>query len=134
MNAITALLGFTAWTLLLVLIVFAYRGIRFLGGTPITSWVRGTVSAADTPFIQRVANAHANCIENLVVFATLVLAAAAVGKNAAVAPFAPYVLYARLGQSLVHLIGISAPLVLIRATLWSVQLIMFILMLKGLLF
>ena len=35
MTAIQALLGFAAWTLLLVLLVFAYRGGRFLAGTPI---------------------------------------------------------------------------------------------------
>ncbi|MDI3260592.1 MAG: MAPEG family protein [Sinobacteraceae bacterium] len=126
MTAITALLGFAAWTLLLILMVFAYRGIKLLGGTPITAWPRGQVSPANTPFINRVADAHANCLENLPIFAVLVLCAQALDKTAAVAPLAPYVLYARFGQSLMHLIGVTPLLVLLRASFWSVQLALFV--------
>ena len=61
-------------------------------------------------------------------------AGTALGKDAVVAPYAPIVLYARLGQSTAHLIGTSQPLVLARATFWGVQVILFVLMLKGLLF
>ena len=71
MAAYHALLGFAGWTLLLVLLVFAYRGFKFLTGTPINSWPRGVKSDADVPFVTRVADAHANCLENLVIFAVI---------------------------------------------------------------
>lgn len=133
MSSLTALVGFAAWTLFLVLIVFLYRGLRVLSGTPINSWPRGDKPASDLGLVKRAEDAHANCLENLPVFAVLVLAAAAMGKSAAVEPYAAYVLYARFGQSLVHLVGTSQPLVFVRATFWALQLILFILMIVALL-
>ena len=49
MNAMQALFGFTAWTLLLVTGVFAYRGARFLTGTPINHWPRSNKPGDDAP-------------------------------------------------------------------------------------
>ncbi|MES2683898.1 MAG: MAPEG family protein [Pseudomonadota bacterium] len=133
MAAYHALLGFAGWTLLLVLLVFAYRGFKFLGGTPINSWPRGVKSDADIPFVNRVADAHANCLENLLPFAVLVLAAGQLpGKLELIAPLAPYVLYARIGQSLAHLSGTGKINVLLRATFWAVQLGLFFFMLSKL--
>lgn len=134
MTSMTALLGFTAWTLLMVILVLGYRGTRILAGAPINNWPRGKADTGDAAFAKRVSDAHANCLENLPIFAVLVLAAAALGKDAAVSSLAPIVLYARLGQSTAHLIGTSQPLVLVRALCWGVQVILFLLMLKGLLF
>ena len=133
MNAIQALLGFTAWTVLLVAAVFLYRGTRFLRGTPINAWPRGTPCEGDAPFVRRLQDAHANCVENLPVFAAIVLAAAAMGHPAAVDPLAPWVLYARFGQTLAHLSGIGQANVFVRASFWSVQLALFIWMLVRLL-
>lgn len=128
--AINALLLFAAWTLLLVIVVFLYRGVRVLGGTPINVWPRGASLAetGDAPFVKRVADAHANSLENLAVFAVIVLSAAALNKAAVLGALPMYVLYARLGQSLVHLIGTSVPLVMIRATFWAIQLALFVTM------
>ncbi len=122
MTAIQALLGFAAWTALLVLGVFLYRGLRFVTGTPINSWPRGTKTAGDAAFVNRLQDAHANCLENLPVFAVIVLAAAATGRLDTIAALAPWVLYARVGQSLVHLSGVGQLQVLVRATFWCVQL------------
>ena len=129
MSAITALLGFTAWTLALVIVVFLYRGVRFLGGTPINSWPRAVLHDNDPPFVRRVADAHANCLENLPVFAVIVLVAAQMSRLDAVAALAPWVLYARFGQTLAHLSGVGVPHVLVRASFWAVQLVLFALML-----
>ena len=126
--SVHALLLFTGWAFLLVLTVFAYRGVALLTGTPITSWPRVSKNPNDPGFIQRVADAHANTLENLPIFAVLVLAAAAVGKPEATAGLAMYVVYARVGQSLVHILGVNTPLVLARATFWAVQLVCFGLM------
>lgn len=129
MTALQALIGFTAWTLLLVLLVFAYRGARFLAGKPINSWPRGAKPADDAALVKRIEDAHANCVENLPVFAVIVLAAAALGNLEAVDPLAGTVLYARIGQSAAHLWGTGRLQVLLRASFWAVQAGLFVWML-----
>lgn len=132
MLSLQALIGFTAWTLLLVLIIFAWRGIEIvINGKKADSWTRGK----DTPapgLIRRIEHAHVNCLENLPIFATIVLAAAAMGKSAVTEPYAMYVLYARVAQTLTHMIGVSHWLVMLRATFWTIQLALFVVMLAGL--
>jgi uncharacterized MAPEG superfamily protein len=133
MTALQALLGFAAWTVLLVAGVFLYRGLRFVTGTPINNWPRSAKPANDAALVKRLEDAHANCLENLPVFAVIVLAAAAMGRLESIAALAPFVLYARIGQSIVHLIGVGKAHVLVRATFWSIQLGLFIWMLVKLL-
>jgi len=125
MSALQALLGFAAWTLLLIAAVFLYRGMRFLGGTPINHWPRQAKPADDAPIVRRLEDAHANCLENLPVFAVIVLAAAALGRLGDIQMLAPWVLYARIGQSLAHLSGTGPMNVFVRASFWSVQLGLF---------
>lgn len=125
MTPIQALLGFAAWTLLLIASVFLYRGMRFLTGTPINHWPRGNKPSDDAPFVKRLEDAHANCLENLPVFAVIVLVAAALGRLADIQALAPWVLYARIGQSLAHLSGTGPVNVFVRASFWSVQLALF---------
>ncbi len=125
MTPIQALLGFAAWTLLLIAGVFLYRGMRFLTGTPINHWPRGNKPADDAPFVKRLEDAHANCLENLPVFAVIVLVAAALGRLADIQALAPWVLYARMGQSLAHLSGTGPVNVFVRASFWSAQLALF---------
>jgi uncharacterized MAPEG superfamily protein len=102
--------------------VFLYRGLRFVTGTPINHWPRGTKPANDAAFVKRLEDAHANCLENLPVFAVIVLGAAATGRLDVISALAPWVLYARIGQSLTHLTGVGQLHVLVRASFWSVQL------------
>jgi uncharacterized MAPEG superfamily protein len=125
MTALQTLLGFAAWTLLLIAGVFLYRGMRFLTGTPINHWPRGNKPADDAPFVKRLDDAHANCLENLPVFAVIVLVAAALGRLADIQALAPWVLYARIGQSLAHLSGTGPVNVFVRASFWSAQLALF---------
>ena len=122
MTAIQALLGFAAWTALLILGVFLYRGLRFVTGTPINHWPRGAKPTTDAAFVKRLEDAHANCLENLPLFAVVVLGAAAMGRLEIIAALAPWVLYARIGQTLAHLAGTGQLHVLVRATFWAVQL------------
>jgi len=133
MTAIQALMGFTAWTLALVILVFLYRGVRFLGGTPINHWPRKAKPTDDATIIGRLEDAHANCLENLPVFAVIVLVAAAQGKLGAIDALAPWVFYARIGQTAAHLSGLGAGNVLVRASFWAVQLVLFVWMMVRLL-
>ena len=132
MTALQALLGFAGWTLLLVIAVFLYRGMRFLGGTPINHWPRAAKPGDDAPMVRRIEDAHANCLENLPIFAVVVLAAAALGRLEAVNVLAPYVLYARIGQTSAHLSGTGQFHVLVRATFWAAQLVLFVWMIVAL--
>ena len=125
MTALQALVGFALWTLALIALVFLYRGLRFLKGTPINHWPRGNKPADDAPFVKRLEDAHANCLENLPLFAVIVLVAAAQGRLADIQALAPWVLYARIGQSLAHLSGTGPLNVFVRATFWTVQLALF---------
>ena len=58
-------------------------------------------------------------------FAAIVLVAAALGRSGAIDALAPWVLYARIGQSAAHLWGVAPLQVLVRAGFWGVQLGLF---------
>jgi uncharacterized MAPEG superfamily protein len=76
--------------------------------------------------VKRVENAHANCVENLPVYGAIVLGAYVLGRPGVVDATALWFLAARLGQSIVHIAGVNHVLVLIRATFYTIQvLIMF---------
>ncbi|CAM8657457.1 COG3686 Predicted membrane protein [Comamonadaceae bacterium] len=123
MTALQALVGFALWTLALITLVFLYRGLRFLRGTPINHWPRGNKPQDDASVVKRLEDAHANCMENLPVFAVLVLAASLMDKSNTIQTIAPFVLYARIGQTLAHLWGTGTLQVFVRASFWSVQLV-----------
>ena len=119
MTALQALVGFALWTLALITLVFLYRGLRFLRGTPINHWPRGNKPQDDASVVKRLEDAHANCMENLPVFAVLVLAASVMDKTNTIQTIAPFVLYARIGQSVVHMASTSVPAVFLRFGLFA---------------
>lgn len=116
-----ALVGYAAWTLLLALTIVTYR----------TGFVLTKKRAANSftpsgdevsPFSARLCRAHANCYENLPIFAALILLALVTDHAGITDSLARWVLVARVAQSLVHLISTSEIAVTIRATLFTVQL------------
>lgn len=127
MTPMNALLAFAAWTLLLVLLVLSYRSVKILTGTPADSWTRGK-AIADPGWVTRITHAHLNCLENLPIFAALVLVAGVEGKTASIMVIAQVVFYARVVQTIVHMIGVSHWLVNIRGTFWIIQIIVFAIM------
>jgi len=132
MTAILAVLAFALWTLVLVFTSVNWRVLEVLRGKGINSW--GRDDGIPVPaIVKRMQHAHLNCLENLPIFAILVFSAYFLGKQPVVDGLACYVLYARLGQSLVHLIGTSQPLVFVRATFYVVQVLIFFYMFWGLL-
>jgi uncharacterized MAPEG superfamily protein len=119
-----SLLGFTAWTLLLVLGVAVYRSVMVLGGKrrP-NAWVRNQ-PAQDPDILERLSHAHANCLENLPPFAAVILVAGLTGKLALTDPLAGWYLALRICQSTVHLTGISPWQVRIRFSFFVAQLLL----------
>ena len=97
------LLGFAAWTLLLLLAtVGAYRLSRVLRGRAGMGDFRADRIEGQDWYVRSM-RAHANCVENLPVFAVLVYALRARGVvHPAVDPLCAVILAARIHQSLVH--------------------------------
>jgi uncharacterized MAPEG superfamily protein len=133
--SLDALLGFTAWTLVLVFIVLLYRtAIVFTGKQRANAWPRGMPPpAGEPPFFTRVGHAHQNCVEGLPIFAALVAIAALSDQLAITDKLAWWVVAARIAQSVTHMIGTTHWLVFVRANFFAVQLLLYAFMIIGLL-
>ena len=97
------LLGFAAWTLLLLLsTIGVYRWTQILAGRmAIRDFHADRIEGAD--WYRRSMRAHANCIENLPVFGAIVFALYVAGVGGSTVNFLSItVLTARVIQSLVH--------------------------------
>jgi uncharacterized MAPEG superfamily protein len=115
-----ALTAFVAWTLLLLTLMEAIRTQLVLRGkVPANGFTPDNANLS--PFMQRLARAHANCLENLPIFGGLLLIAIATGSTSVTDPLAYLLLGARVFQSLVHLVSVSALAVTIRFTAFAVQ-------------
>lgn len=123
MNAtLLALTGFVAWTLLLLVPMESLRSrLVVLKAVPSNGFQpdNGNLS----PFMQRLARAHANCLEGLPVFGGLLVIAALAGQTAITDPLALVLLGARVVQSLIHLASLSVMAVNLRFTAFAVQML-----------
>lgn len=115
-----ALTGFISWSLLLLVLMESIRSWLVLtkavpanGFTPDNSNL--------SPFMQRLARAHANCIEGLPIFGGLMLVAIVADSTALTDPLAYVFLGARVVQSLIHLSSLSATAVTLRFSAFAVQ-------------
>jgi uncharacterized MAPEG superfamily protein len=119
---------FAAWTLALMFMYVFYRTGRVATGQKrADSWTRGAPTD-DPGFVVRAQHAHMNAVENLPVFAAIVLSAYALGRPGVADGVGAYVLYARLAQSITHLAGVSHTLVFVRGTFFTIQAILFLYM------
>jgi uncharacterized MAPEG superfamily protein len=123
-DTLTALAGFAAWYVALSLLMAFYRtGFVLRGQRAANSFA---VSGGDLPpFGQRLTRARDNCYETFPVFGALALVAFASNRLAVTDPLAMWVLYARMGQSLTHLVSVSVPAVLLRANLFFAQVLIY---------
>jgi len=76
-----------------------------------------------SPFMQRLARAHANCIEGLPVFGGLMAICLLAGKPFISDPLAYVLLAARIVQSLIHLWSTTPLAVTARFTAFAVQML-----------
>jgi uncharacterized MAPEG superfamily protein len=132
---LTSLLVFAAWTVLLVAVSLLHRTVVvFLRRHPANAWPRGKPPPDDEPaFMIRLRDAHLNCAENLPVFGAIVVVAAVADRLGSLDPVAPYLVAARLAQSITHLIGTGHWHVFVRASFFGVQLGLYAYMLVALL-
>jgi uncharacterized MAPEG superfamily protein len=124
------LLGFAAWTLLLLFTtVGVYRWIRILTGrTDVAAWRADKVQGSD--WYRRAMRAHLNCVENLPIYAAIVVAQLAAGVTSPLLDgLAITILVARIFQSSIHLLVEQTNLVAgIRFAFFFVQAICMIAM------
>jgi uncharacterized MAPEG superfamily protein len=127
---VLSLLGFTLWTIVLLLAtVGVYRWRRILARrVAISSFIAGDDHGDE--WYGRAMRAHANCLENLPIFAVLVFAAAALGVEGRwLDGLAILVLGARIVHSLIHLCFVQTDrVVLVRFLFFVMQLISFLVM------
>lgn len=109
-----------SWTLLLLMLMEVLRGHLVVTGRTRSNEFKPDNSNL-SPFMQRLARAHANCVECLPVFGGLLVVAIATGRPEITDPLAPWLLGARVVQSSIHLASLSVLAVNARFTAFAVQ-------------
>ena len=115
------LVGFVAWTLVLLLaIAFTRVGAVLTGAKKANEFPSGVPHGGDAYW--RLNRAHMNCSENLPIFGALVLVATVAGLRAPLLDtVAKAYLAARIGQSVTHVASGSVIAVNVRFTFFVVQ-------------
>ena len=117
---LTALTGFVSWSLFLLVLMEVVRSKLVIArAVPANGFVPDNSNLS--PFMQRLARAHANCIEGLPIFGGLMIVATLSGRSAVTDSLAYAFLGARIVQSLVHLSSVSSAAVIVRFSAFSVQ-------------
>lgn len=115
-----ALTGFVAWALFLLLLMEVIRtGLVVARKVPANGFT--PENAGLSPFLQRLARAHANCVEGLPIFGGLLAIAIMTSRTGITDPLAYTFLGARLVQSIIHLISTSSIMVSLRFTAFACQ-------------
>jgi uncharacterized MAPEG superfamily protein len=119
-NTGLALTGFVGWTLALLILMEAIRSYLVLTGrVPSNGFPpdNGNLS----PFMQRLARAHMNCLEGLPIFGGLMAIALMTSNTAVTDGLALWLLAARIAQSCIHLASTSIWAVNFRFAAFAVQ-------------
>jgi len=117
---LTALTGFVAWSLLLLVLMEVLRSKLVVTRAVQSNEFRPDNSNL-SPFMGRLARAHANCVEGLPIFGGLMLIAVVSGRSAVTDPLAYVFLGARILQSLAHLSSLSVAAVNVRFGFFALQ-------------
>ena len=117
---LTALTGFVGWSLFLLVLMELIRSkLVVMKAIPANRFKPDNSNLS--PFMQRLARAHANCVEGLPIFGGLMLIAVVSGRSAVTDPLAYAFLAARILQSIIHLSSLSALAVTLRFSAFAVQ-------------
>lgn len=115
-----SLTGFVTWSLFLLVLMEAIRSKLVLTKAVPANGFKPDNSNL-SPFMQRLARAHANCIEGLPVFGGLMLIAVVTDRSYITDPLAYAFLAARILQSVIHLSSLSALAVTLRFAAFAPQ-------------
>ena len=117
---IIALLGFIGWSLFLLVLMESIRSKMVLT-KEVAPNAFNPENSNLSPFMQRLARAHANCLEGFPIFGGLMIVAVVTSNTAITNPLAFVFLGARLLQSLIHLASLSPAAVTLRFSAFAVQ-------------
>lgn len=121
-TTILAISGYIAWTMLLLIALAAYRS--YSNQKNKRSSLKFDPSGQDMADLgQRITRAHANCYESAVFVVGPMMLALASGSAVITNGLALYILLARVGQSIVHVISTSNGAILLRFVFFLMQLI-----------
>ena len=125
-HSVIALIFYALWVIALVLMVAADRVQMVLRGeAKITSFTPGAPHGSDSYW--RINRAHMNTVENLPIFAAIVLSGWAVGLETLMFNrLAVIVVCARVVQSVIHILSGSALAINLRFAAYGVQLVCFV--------
>jgi len=115
-----ALTGFVSWALLLLVLMEVIRTSLVMTGKVAANGFTPD-NANLSPFMQRLARAHANCVEGLPIFGGLLAIAIMTSRTDITDPLAFWLLGARIVQSIIHLASTSPVAVSLRFTAFAVQ-------------
>ncbi|MGR8948007.1 MAG: MAPEG family protein [Gammaproteobacteria bacterium] len=117
-----SILGHLGWTILLA---FLLVGSRLFASMTKGNALNGFAQdGSDLPPLGgRITRAHGNSLEWMVIPVGLMLYGMVTGQTELTNGLAMICLYCRLGQSIVHMVSTSVPAVLVRATLFTVQVV-----------
>ena len=117
-----ALMGFVFWTVMLIVAIAVARVAEVAAGrTPVNGFPAGQPHGGDAYW--RLNRAHMNCVENLPMFAAVVLTGHVTGLSAGTfATLSQVYVAGRVAQSLIHVASGSAMAVNLRFACYLVQL------------
>jgi uncharacterized MAPEG superfamily protein len=120
MQSASVLTALIAWTMFLLILMEGLR-IRFL----LTKTVAANEFRPDNsnlpPFMQRLARAHANCIESFPIIGGLLIVALLTDRAGITDALAPWLLLARVLQSCIHMASTSLLAANLRFFAFAVQ-------------
>ncbi|UCI28053.1 MAPEG family protein [Mesorhizobium sp. B2-8-5] len=112
--------GFISWALALLIVMEVIRTYLVISRqVPANGFTPD--NATLSPFMQRFARAHANCIEGLPIFGGLIGVSIMISKTEVTDPLAYTLLGARIVQSMIHLVSTNRLGVSLRFSAFAVQ-------------
>ena len=121
----TALVGFAGWFALLSVALGVYRLTFVLGGRKAVNAFASDGQDLDS-LGHRLTRARNNCYETLPLFAAIALGASIAGRLDVTDPLAMWVLYARVGQTLTHIVSTRVAAVQVRGAFFFAQILIYI--------
>lgn len=122
--AYQALVFYALWTLFLLLLVVGYRGLLVLTAQRAIDSFPADEEPIGPAWYRRLIRAHLNCVENLPVFVAVIAAAGLAGKLELANTLAPWIFYARVAQSLLHLGTVHPGVIWLRVSALMVQVLL----------
>ena len=116
----TVLTAFIAWTLFLLILGELLR-TRFLATGIVAANEFKPDNSNLSPFMQRLARAHANCVESFPIFGGLLVVALLTNRAGVTDFLAPWLLLARLLQAFFHVVSGNLLAAWLRFLAFAVQ-------------